>query len=68
MGQELDYDVVIHEDDLLINERLFKGRLLITNVNRGTIKTILFILHNKKLKFVCYVLIIIEMQLKTRFC
>ena len=50
MGQELDYDVVIHEDDLLINERLFKGRLLITNVNRGTIKTILFILHNKKLK------------------
>ena len=50
MGKESHYDIVIHEDDLLINERLFKGKLLITNVNRGTIKTILFILHNKKLK------------------
>ena len=50
MGKESDYDEIIHEDDLLINERLFRGKLLITNANRSTIKSILFILHNKKLK------------------
>ncbi len=50
MGLESDYDEVIHDDDFLINERLFRGKLLITNANRGTIKSILFILHNKKLK------------------
>ncbi len=52
MGDLKDYDEVIEEDDLLINERFFRGKLLITNVNRSTIKSILFILHNhhKKLK------------------
>lgn len=44
------YDEVIQEDDLLINERKFRANLLIQNANRDTIKSILFILHNKKIK------------------
>lgn len=42
--------MVLEADDLLINEKLFKGKLLIRNANNAVIKTILFILHNKKLK------------------
>lgn len=44
------FDEVIQEDDLLINERKFRGNMLIRNANRDTIKSILFILHNKKIK------------------
>lgn len=49
-GDRKSYDEVVKEEDLLINERKFRGRLLILNANRNTIKSILFILHNKKLK------------------
>ncbi|WP_420387794.1 NUDIX hydrolase [Roseivirga sp.] len=44
------FDQIVEEDDLLINEKKFQGRLLIRNAHHGTIKSILFILHNKKLK------------------
>lgn len=44
------YDEVVKEEDLLINEKRFRGQLLILNANRNTIKSILFILHNKRLK------------------
>lgn len=44
------FDSVIDDDDLIINEKIFRGRLLIRRANRSTIKSILFILHNKKLK------------------
>lgn len=44
------YDEVIQEEDLLINEKKFRGKMLIFNADRNTIRTILFILHNKKIK------------------
>lgn len=44
------YDEVIQEEDLLINERKFRGNMLIYNADRNAIKSILFILHNKKIK------------------
>lgn len=44
------FDYVFEDDDLLINERKFQGKLLIRNAHQSTIKSILFILHNKKLK------------------
>ena len=52
VSRHSEYDVVVETDDFLINERLFKGKVLILNANRGMIKAILFILHNqgKKLK------------------
>ena len=50
IGKQEEYDVVLEADDLLINEKLFKGKLLILNANNAVIKSILFILHNKKLK------------------
>lgn len=49
-GDRNQYDVIVEADDFLINERLIKGNMLILNANRGLIKSILFILHNKKLK------------------
>lgn len=49
-GDRSQYDVIVEADDFLINERLIKGNMLILNANRGLIKSILFILHNKKLK------------------
>ncbi|PWL29307.1 NUDIX domain-containing protein [uncultured Roseivirga sp.] len=50
VGNQTEFDHVIEDDDLLINERMFQGRLLIRDSNYSTIKSILFILHNKKLK------------------
>lgn len=44
------FDYIFEDDDLLINERKFQGKLLIRNAHQSTIKSILFILHNKKLK------------------
>ncbi|MFY0591235.1 NUDIX hydrolase [Roseivirga sp.] len=44
------FDEVIQEEDLLINERKFRGNMLIRNADRNAIKSILFILHNKKIK------------------
>ncbi|NVK84430.1 MAG: NUDIX domain-containing protein [Cytophagia bacterium] len=50
VGDLAQFDHIIDDDDLLINERKFQGKLLIRNANSSTIKSILFILHNKKLK------------------
>ncbi|HEY9117180.1 MAG TPA: NUDIX hydrolase [Roseivirga sp.] len=50
VGDLAQFDGIIEDDDLLINEKLFKGKLLIKNTTPGTIKSILFIMHNKKLK------------------
>lgn len=50
VGDLAQFDYIFDDDDLLINERKFQGKLLIRNANSGTIKSILFILHNKKLK------------------
>lgn len=50
MGDLTLFDNIIEDDDLLINERKFQGKLLIRNAHQSTIKSILFILHNKKLK------------------
>lgn len=44
------YDYVLEEEDFLINERKLKKNLLILSASSSTIKSILFILHNKKLK------------------
>ena len=44
------YDYVLNEEDFLINERKLKKNLLILNASSSAIKSILFILHNKKLK------------------
>ena len=44
------FDVVIDTDDLLIRESKLKGRVLILNATQAIVKSILFILHNKKLK------------------
>lgn len=60
IGDPKQYDEVIKEEDLLINERKFRGKLLILNVDRSTIKTILFILHNKKLKSLDSVTVVTE--------
>lgn len=49
-GDRSQYDVIVEADDFLINERMIKGNMLILNANRGLIKSILFILHNKKIK------------------
>lgn len=45
-----EFDVVIDTDDLLIRENKLKGKVLILNATQGIVKSILFILHNKKLK------------------
>ncbi len=50
LGDIGQFDGVIEDDDLLINEKLFKGKLLIRNATPSTIKTLLFIMHNKKMK------------------
>ena len=47
---ETFFDEVIQEEDLLINERKLRGNMLIRNADRNAIKSILFILHNKKIK------------------
>ena len=47
---QAEFDSIIDDEDLIINERKLKGNLLIRNANLSTIKSILFILHNKKLK------------------
>ena len=44
------YNLVLDTDDVLINEKKFKGDVLILNATHGIIKTILFILHHKKPK------------------
>ena len=44
------YDLVLDTDDVLINEKKFKGNVLILNATHGIIKSILFILHHKKPK------------------
>ncbi len=44
------YSLVLNTDDVLINEKKFKGDVLILNATHGIIKTILFILHHKKPK------------------
>ena len=44
------FDVVIDTDDLLIRESKLKGDVLVLNATQAIVKSILFILHNKKLK------------------
>jgi len=44
------FDVVVDTDDLLIRESKLKGDVLILNATQAIVKSILFILHNKKLK------------------
>ena len=60
-GNRAQYDVIVEADDFLINDRLFKGNTLILNANRGLIKSVLFILHNKKLKNLTSVTITTDM-------
>lgn len=60
-GSHDQYDVVVDADDFLINERLFKGDMLIMNAKTGMIKSVLFILHNKKLKSLSSVTITSDM-------
>ncbi len=50
IGDQSRYDLVLDTDDVLINEKKFKGNVLILNATHGIIKTILFILHHKKPK------------------
>ena len=50
VGDYEAFDVVIDTDDLLIRESKLKGNVLILNATQGIVKSILFILHNKKLK------------------
>lgn len=49
-GNREAYDVVIDTDDLLIRESKLRGKVLILNATQAMVKSILFILHNKKLK------------------
>ncbi|MGW8121137.1 NUDIX hydrolase [Roseivirga echinicomitans] len=44
------FDLVINVDDIILNEKAFRGNMLITNASRGMIKSLLFILHHSKLK------------------
>lgn len=44
------FDLVLNVDDIILNEKTFKGNVLITNASQGMIKSLLFILHHKKLK------------------
>ena len=44
------FDLVLDTDVVLINEKKFKGNILILNASQGMIKSILFILHHKKPK------------------
>lgn len=44
------FDLVLDTDVVLINEKKFKGNILILNASHGMIKSILFILHHKKPK------------------
>ena len=44
------YDLVLDTDDVLINEKKLRGNVLILKATHGIIKSILFILHHKKLK------------------
>jgi len=44
------FDLVLNVDDIILNEKTFKGSVLITNASQGMIKSLLFILHHKKLK------------------
>ena len=50
VGNREAYDVVIDTDDLLIRESKLRGKVLILNATQSMVKSILFILHNKKLK------------------
>lgn len=50
VGDRGEFDVVIDTDDLLIRENKLKGKVLILNATQAIVKSILFILHNKKLK------------------
>ena len=49
-GSQDLYDTVVKEEDFLINEKKLQGKVLILNANCNTIKSVLFILHNKKPK------------------
>ncbi|WP_339609720.1 NUDIX domain-containing protein [uncultured Roseivirga sp.] len=44
------FDLVINVDDIILNEKAFRGNMLITNASQGMIKSLLFILHHSKLK------------------
>lgn len=50
VGDREAYDVVIDTDDLLIRESKLRGKVLILNATQAMVKSILFVLHNKKLK------------------
>ena len=50
VGDREAYDVVIDTNDLLIRESKLRGKVLILNATQAMVKSILFILHNKKLK------------------
>ena len=50
VGDRDEFDVIIDTDDLLIRENKLKGKVLILNATQAIVKSILFILHNKKLK------------------
>ncbi len=50
VGDREGFDVIIDTDDLLIRESKLKGNVLIENATQAMVKSILFILHNKKLK------------------
>jgi len=44
------FDLVLDTDVVLINDKKFRGNILILNASHGMIKSILFILHHKKPK------------------
>jgi 8-oxo-dGTP pyrophosphatase MutT (NUDIX family) len=50
IGHHSSFDLVVSTDDLILNEKTFRGNVLVTNATPGIIKSLLFILHNKKLK------------------
>ncbi|WP_286755730.1 MULTISPECIES: NUDIX hydrolase [Roseivirga] len=60
VGDLAQFNGIVEDDDLLINEKLFKGHLLIRNATHSTIKSVLFIMHNKKLKNLSSITVLTE--------
>lgn len=50
IADQAKFDLILNTDDIILNEKTFKGNVLVTNATQGIIKSLLFILHNKKLK------------------
>jgi ADP-ribose pyrophosphatase YjhB (NUDIX family) len=50
IADQSKFDLILDTDDIILNEKTFRGNVLVTNATQGIIKSLLFILHNKKLK------------------